>query len=951
MKKILAIDDQKDNLTTIKAILRNNITDCKVLTAISGKEGIEIARKEQPDTILLDIIMPEMDGYEVCNKLKEDVLTTHIPVVMLTAIKTDTKSRVKGLEAGADAFISKPYEPAELVAQIKVMLRIKQAEDDLRAEKEFLDKKVNERTKELIESDRLLKSIFDDPKTFIGILELDGSLIMANKAALKFINSSNSELKGIKFWETPWWKHSKELQEKLKAGIAKTSKGEIVRFEADHYGKNNNYIIVEFSMRPVKNSKDEIHRIIVEGLDINERKEAEKALLKIAESYRITSEKTGQLVYDYDPASSKVVWAGAIELITGFSFDEFQLVDVNGWSDMIHPDDREVILYELNKAEKACSNFDVDYRFLQKNGSYIYVEEHGVFLSDNEGKANRMLGSIKDITKRKRTEQIQKVLFNISNAVITTDNLKKLISLIQKELGTIIDTTNFYIAIYDKKTDTLSLPFLADEKDKIESFAAGKTMTGYVIKTQKSLLVSDTQQEKLVEKGDIKFVGSRSKIWLGVPLKVKHEVIGVLAVQSYSDKNAYNESDVKMLEFVSHQISLSIHRKKADENLLVALKKAKESDRLKIAFLNAMSHELRTPLNAVIGFSELIDEYANKDDILNFSKSINKSGNHLLEIIEDIFDVSLIETGELKIHKEKFEIAGFFKTFQKILETKQNSENKQNLEIRFKPCENHERMFVYSDIQRLKQLLTHLLKNALKFTHEGYIEYGFSKEIINNESMLKFFVKDTGVGVSKEKQEFIFEIFRQADDSDTRKYDGVGIGLSIAKQIAEFLGGKLWLESNEDKGSTFYFTIPYSKDNRIENVETSTETKKSNDFSGKTVLIVEDVESNFQYLNILLKKFNVKILWVMDGNSAIQVCSDNTDIDIVFMDIKMPGISGYEATKQIKKFRPSLPIIAQTAYALYGDDKKAENAGCDDYITKPFKRKIIDDIIFKYLDN
>jgi len=682
-----------------------------------------------------------------------------------------------------------------------------------------------------------------------------------------------------------------------------------------------------------------------------QRKEAEKTIVKISESYRITLEKTGQLVYDYDPASGKVVWAGAIELITGFSSEEFQFVDVNGWADMIHENDRGIIMNKLNEAEKTCSNFDVDYRFLQKNGSYIYVEEHGIFLSDNDGKANRMLGSIKDITDRKHSEKIQKVLYNISNSVIKTDNLKKLIYLIQLELGSIIDTTNFYIALYDSKTDMLSLPFFSDEKDKIESFKPGKTLTGFVIRTRKSLLVTAAQQEELVEKGDVEFLGTRSKIWLGVPLKIESEIMGVLAVQSYSNDRAFNESDVKMLEFVSDQISLSIHRKKSEENLLAALKKAKESDRLKIAFLNAMSHELRTPLNAVIGFSELIDEDANMTDILDFSKTINKSGNHLLGIIEDIFDISLIESGELKIHKEKFNIAGFFQNLRKTLEKKQKDENKQSIEIRFKPCENYKDIVIYSDSQRLMQLLTHLLQNALKFTHEGFIEYGFSKEIINNESMMKFFIKDTGVGISKEKQEFIFEIFRQADDSDTRKYDGVGVGLSIAKRITEFLGGRMWLESKEEEGSIFYFTIPYSENSHAEMVNSLTKNKKDIDFSKKTILIVEDVKSNFQYLDVLLKRFNVKILWVLDGSKAIEACSDNPDIDIVFMDIKMPGINGYEATKEIKKFRPSLPIIAQTAYALYGDDKKAEYAGCDDYITKPFKRKTIEDIIFKYLDN
>ncbi len=278
MKKILAIDDQKNSLITIEAIITSNIPDCKALTALSGKEGIKIASEEQPDIILLDIVMPEMDGFEVCKKLKEDKITKHIPVLMLSAIKTDTKSRVKALDVGADAFLQKPIDSAELTAQVNVMMRIKAAEDKLHSEKEQLDEIVNSRTKELRESERQLQAIFDDPNTFIGLLELDGSLIKANKAALKFIDSSNSELRGDKFWLTPWWTHSKELQEKLKLGIIEAGKGGIVMFEADHFGYDGRQIFVNFSIRPVKDLHDKIYKLIVEGIDITYRKHMEETL-------------------------------------------------------------------------------------------------------------------------------------------------------------------------------------------------------------------------------------------------------------------------------------------------------------------------------------------------------------------------------------------------------------------------------------------------------------------------------------------------------------------------------------------------------------------------------------------------------------------------------------------------------------------------------------------------
>ncbi len=839
MKKILAIDDRKNNLFALKEMINSLMPDCNLLTAQSGREGIDIAKTEQPDTILLDIVMPEMDGYEVCRRLKEDELTKYIPVIMITAIKTDTECRVEGLDVGADAFLSKPFDSTELTAQINVMLRIKQAEDKLRLEKSDLEKAVLEKTKRLNRvNEELLLEISERNK----IEEI--------------LHESEKRLKDITFSMADWiW-------------------------EVDERG------------------------------------------------YYTYCSKKGQDIMGY---STK-------EILGKTPFD------------FMAPDEaRKIgeIFSEIAANKKPIK--DLENWNIRKDGEEICLLTNGVPILDKEGNLKGYRGVDKDITKRKHAEKIQKVIYNISNAVITTDNLKKLLILIQKELGRIIDTTNFYIALYDSKTDTISLPFFVDEKNKLTSFPAGKTLTYYVIKTQKSLLATKERISKLEKSGDVEIFGSDSEIWLGVPLKIEGEVTGVLAVQSYINKNAFDESDMEILEFVSYQVGISIERKKAEQDLKTALKKATESDHLKSAFLNAMSHELRTPLNAIIGFSELINKDTSIKDILNYSKTINYSGNHLLSIVEDIFDVSMIQSGDLEIHNEKFKIAGFFENIRTILKNEQNKQNKQNLVIRFKPCENYKELLVCTDYQKLKQILIHLLNNALKFTHEGYIEYGFSIENINDESLLKFFVKDTGIGISNENQKLIFDIFRQADDSDTRKYDGVGIGLSIAKRFTEFLGGDIWLESDEGKGSKFYFTIPYIENIVNENINKSTEIININDFSDKTVLIVEDVESVFQYLEVILKEFNIQILWVKDGSEAIRVCSDNSDIDIVFMDIKMPGISGYEATRQIKKVCPDLPIIAQTAYALVGDDKKAEEAGCDDYITKPFKKQILFNIINKYL--
>jgi len=520
--------------------------------------------------------------------------------------------------------------------------------------------------------------------------------------------------------------------------------------------------------------------------------------------------------------------------------------------------------------------------------------------------------------------------------------------LIQKQLGILIDTTNFYIALYDEKSDTLSLPFMSDEKDEFQSFPAGKTLTYYVIKTKKSFLATKKEYKMLEQAGEIDSFGSDSEIWLGVPLKIEGEVTGVLAVQSYTDENAYKASDVEMLEFVSDQISTLIDRKKAEEELKTALEKSKESDRLKSTFLSTMSHELRTPLNAIIGFSEIIDKNSEMEDVLDFCKTINKSGTNLLSLVEDIFDISLIESGEVKIKKNEFRINEFLEDIRKIIVNERNKENKQNIDIRFKYLKND--LEAYTDKRKLNQILNNLLKNAIKFTNTGYIECGYSEEVINNVPLMKFYVKDTGIGIKKDKQDIIFDIFRQEDESHTRKYEGAGIGLSVAYKLTQLLGGKMWVESEENIGTTFYFTLLYTKNIIADTNQTPSHSDKSNSNSYKTVLVVEDVESNYLYIEALLKKLKIKIIWAKNGNEGINFCKENPKIDLVLMDILLPEINGYEATKQIKKFRPNLPIIAQTAFAMYGDSEKAFEAGCDDYIAKPIKKQLLLDLVNKYIE-
>jgi signal transduction histidine kinase len=274
-------------------------------------------------------------------------------------------------------------------------------------------------------------------------------------------------------------------------------------------------------------------------------------------------------------------------------------------------------------------------------------------------------------------------------------------------------------------------------------------------------------------------------------------------------KIEYNGQKVMLEAFVD--IS---NLKKTQQELILAKEKAQESDRLKSAFLATVNHELRTPLNHIIGFSELIRLGADPDDIKSFANDIQTSGKNLLAIIEDVFDLALVDESKIKMRKQSFRLMDQFSenklSFENIL---QSSGKEDKITLIFKPEDKAEKGYYTADKSKINQVLGHLFKNAIKFTGSGTIEVGFK---VHNSNQLIYYIKDTGVGIPEEKLSVIFDLFRQGDDTLTRAYGGLGIGLAISLKIAHLLNGSLTVESEQGKGSTFYFSVPVEVSEKVE---------------------------------------------------------------------------------------------------------------------------------------
>ncbi|MBN1119137.1 MAG: PAS domain S-box protein [Bacteroidales bacterium] len=408
--------------------------------------------------------------------------------------------------------------------------------------------------------------------------------------------------------------------------------------------------------------------------------------------------------------------------------------------------------------------------------------------------------------------------------------------------------------------------------------------------------------------------------------------------------NLFHDNDIQGILGNYHDIS---ERKTAEQQLILAKAKAEESDRLKTAFLQNMSHEIRTPMNAIMGFSELlVRNYNDKPKLEKFSNIINQRCNDLLVIIEDILDIAKIESGQLSVTIENCNLNALFAELQLFFTEQQLKLQKQHIILNLKAYCNPNGSIILTDKVKLKQIFINLIGNAFKFTNSGMIEGGCQFDDNNN---LIFYVSDTGIGIPSEKQQFIFDRFAQVEQTTNRQYGGTGLGLSIVKGLVELLGGRIWLESEVGRGSTFYFTIPHKSNSTLGNAPIIIEEKTFETFlHNKTILVVEDDAYNAAFIKEILSETGLDVLYAQYGNEAVQIASTHA-IDLVLMDIRLPDISGYEATRQIKRQKPDLKIIAQTAYAASEDKQKALDAGCIDYISKPLKSKMLLSLLNKHL--
>tara|TARA_R110001583_G_scaffold35585_1_gene118154 strand:- start:747 stop:5216 length:4470 start_codon:yes stop_codon:yes gene_type:complete len=429
--------------------------------------------------------------------------------------------------------------------------------------------------------------------------------------------------------------------------------------------------------------------------------------------------------------------------------------------------------------------------------------------------------------------------------------------------------------------------------------------------------------------------------------RFRHKNGSYIWIQSRAKVSKNSKGEVVRMYGSHKDITRSIKAQQELEfqhiELIKAKEKAEESDRLKTEFLNNMSHEIRTPMNGILGFSQMLNEPdLEVDKRKYFVNIIQNSGNQLLRIIDDILEISRLGTKQVVVINEEVCLNHLLLELFSIFDIKAK-ENKTPLYLKKELSD--EESTILTDQSKLNKIISNLLENALKFTNEGSIEFGYNIKNKNKLVALEIYVKDTGIGINPKKHKLIFERFEQAEKELTKKIGGLGLGLSIAKENTELLGGKISVKSKMMEGATFYVTIPYNP--------VFTDFKIEDKQEKYTILIAEDEEINYLYIETILTdilKLDCKIIHAKNGLEVIDCYKKNEAIDIILMDLKMPVLNGFEATKEIRKFNSEIPIIAQTAYTSADDRKKATLAGCNEFIIKPIDKKTLSAVINSYLN-
>jgi len=808
--------------------------------------------------------------------------------------------------------------------------------DELQNELEKLKQSVAQGSYEALE-DILFKRFTDMLPAMIYEVNLRGKIIFGNKRALDFFGFTLEDIdRGLTI--------ANVFPDDYKAMIYNLSQltNPVQASNKEYFWKRKDGTLVPIVAQSVavfKDGKIKCYRGVL--TDISKQKEYEDQISREKAFLEHLVDSTPQAIAITD-IPGKILRINR-EFTNLFGYSPEESVNHNIF-DLIVPDEyKDGSLFSGIDKREVGETIRMD-----RYGRKIFVSRIKTPIMIND-EISAMLVIYQDITNEKKNKLLQEILYNISNTALKQLEIKDLYPAIVRELSKIWETKNLFIAIYNKMTDSLSLPFFADEEDSFYELPARKTLTGWVIRNNRSILLKEKEILELEKTGEVGNVGSPCKVWMGVPLRVEDEIIGAICLQDYHDENKFSHDDLYALDFIANQVAIAIHRMTILDNLVLARQKAEEAALAKQQFMSTMSHEIRTPMNEVIGITNLLLQGNPREDQIDFLKTLKFSGNHLLTLVNDVLDYNKIEMGKVVFEHSQFNLTLFLND---IVRSYSIRAREKKLEFRLIKSDNLPEE-VLGDSIRLNQILSNLLSNALKFTQRGEINIDI-KEIrrAGKLSTIEFRVKDTGIGIPEDKLSVIFESFSQGGTEITRNFGGTGLGLTICKKLVELQGGTISVESEYGAGSTFRFDLTFGVAEPDMHSRSGEQPETFEKLKGKKILVAEDNKINYFVVNKFLTGWGVVVTHAENGQAVLDLV-EREYFDLLLLDLQMPVLDGFETTRLIRnsendKIR-DLPVVALTAAMITDSQDKIADLKINDFILKPFKPRDLYDRITRHI--